>query len=173
MKTILSLFIIVLSIIGLSDAGYITYHEVTNQQVICGGSFDCGGVLDSPWAKIGPVPLSAVGMVYYSMILIIGIFYFLNFDIRKWSRPLFKNSKLNDPTKKLIINATTSDLLQTLTFAGFGFSIYLVFIMAFLIKAWCLYCLISALTSTLLFITATLLHNFPALNKFIKKFNSN
>lgn len=142
MKTVLSLLFVVFSLIGIADAGYITYEEITGREVQCGSGFDCGTVLDSPYAHIGPVPLSALGLVFYSSFFTLGILNFLDFDLHKIS---MLKGKLEWPRLFLILGG-----------AGFIFSLYLIFLMAVVIDAWCKFCLISAGTTTLLFITSVL-----------------
>ncbi len=134
-KVVASLLIIVLAIIGLLDAGYITYEKFQGVVPPCGVGFDCGRVLDSPWASIGPAPLSLLGLAFYTTFLCLGICHYLGIDTHHHLR----FSLLN--------------LLMTLASFGFAFSLYLVSLMAFVIEAWCLYCVISAMTSAALFIT--------------------
>lgn len=137
----LSLLIVVLSIVGIADAGYITYEEIQGVVPPCGPGFDCGAVLNSPYAHIGPVPLSALGLLYYTTILVLGFLHVSEVQIGK----IFgKNT--------LFSQLTTLDELVLLSTAGLLFSGYLVFLMAVIIGAWCKFCLISAGTSTLLFV---------------------
>lgn len=137
MKTLLSLTLVVLSLIGLSDASYLTYEKMMGKLPTCGGGFDCGQVLESSWAQIGPIPVSALGMGFYGTVLLLAGAHFLEL--------------------KLHPRVTTLQLLLLLTSIGLATSIFLVGLMAFVIQAWCLFCLISAATSTLLFVvTATL-----------------
>lgn len=155
MKTPLTLLIIILAIIGIADAGYITYEKFTGGVVACGGWFSCNTVLDSKWASIGPIPLSLLGLVYYTTVLILAGSLLLELPIHK---PLVTLSKKLLPT---FPDFTLAQLLMALTTFGFGFSAYLIFIMAVLIKGWCLYCLISATTCTLLFLTSLGLVRLP------------
>ena len=137
-KVFLSLMIIILAVLGLTDAGYISYEKLIGVTPVCQPGFDCGGVLNSPWAKIGPFPIAYLGFFYYLCILTLGILNYMQVDLRK------------------LINQnwfTPENLLTALTTFGFGFSLYLLMIMGVILKAWCLYCLLSALTSTTLFIT--------------------
>jgi dihydroorotate dehydrogenase/uncharacterized membrane protein len=149
MKVIITLFFIILSIIGIADSGFITYEKLAGIVPECGAGFDCGAVLNSEWSSIGPVPLAALGLLYYTTVFILGILLFVEFDIQSVVKKYLKLSK-----DSILKHVTTSELLLLTTTFGFLFSIYLVSIMAFFIGEWCKYCLISAGTSTLLFITA-------------------
>src|SRR3989338_9501936 len=146
MKTFLSLVIVSLAIIGILDAGYITYDKVWGITPRCGFGFECGRVLNSQWASVGPIPLSAIGLVYYLTILSLAAANFLEFPLIKvvithlsqifnwpWSGQIFRK----------IGNLSALRVMTYLTSLGLAFSIYLIGIMAFVIQSWCLYCLIS------------------------------
>ncbi len=141
MKTVLSLALVVLSIIGLADASYLTYEKFVGVIPSCSPGFQCGTVLESNWASIGPVPLSAFGMAHYALILALAIALVLEFDIVKY-----------------LITVTTKTTLLILTTWGFLFSMVLVGIMGLVLKAWCPFCLVSAATSSLLFISMLGIH---------------
>lgn len=139
MLTALKLSLVMLSIIGLADATYLTYEKLTGGSLVCGGGFDCGQVLTSPYSQIGPIPLSALGMMYYATVLVLASILVLQ---EKPSKLSFLSS---------LVPVSTIEAITLLTSTGFAFSIILVGIMGFVLKAWCFYCLISAGTSTLLF----------------------
>jgi uncharacterized membrane protein len=140
-KVFLSLAIIVFSLIGIVDAGYITYEKFLGQIPPCQTAFKCETVLTSKWANIGPIPLSVLGIVFYSAMLLLGIANYLEL-------PELKLGK-----KKIEV----VHLLALLGVFGFLFSMYLVFLMGVILHAWCLYCLISAANCVILFITTQLL----------------
>ena len=136
------LLLVMLSIIGIADAGYITYEELQGVVPPCGAGFDCGAVLQSPYAHIGPVPLAALGLVFYIVILVLAVLHVTEFKLAAWL-----------PRWRWLAGITALDLLAVLSGAGLLFSAYLVTLMAVVIEAWCKYCLISAGTSTLIFLT--------------------
>lgn len=153
MKVFLSLLFIIFSLIGIADSGYISYEELSGAEVQCGPGFECGTVLDSPWANIGPIPLAVVGFLFYVFVFKIAILNFLEIDIQDlFEKYLPGYEKLSE--NHLLKQLTSSEILLTITSAGFLFSMYLVSVMAFILQAWCQFCLISALTSTLLFIVS-------------------
>ncbi len=156
MKTALSLLYIVLSMIGIADAGYITVNEylIPGREVVCGPGFDCSSVLDSPYAHIGPFPLAVLGLVFYSTVFILGVLNFLEVDVRPFFNRLANKLKLNKLSPIRFI--TTHELLVFLTIFGALFSLYLLIVMGYILRAWCQFCLISAGTSMSLFLITIL-----------------
>lgn len=133
------------AIIGILDASYITWEKVNHVIPPCSPGFACETVLTSKWASIGPVPLSALGLLFYVSVLLIASLLFLEIPYIKIAKSKF----------------SVFQILQFLTAFGFLFSLYLVFVMGVLIQGWCLYCLFSAATSTTLFILTRALKGDP------------
>ncbi len=129
MKTLVALLIVIVSFLGILDAGYITYEKVKGVIPPCSPGFACGTVLESSYASIGPVPLSVLGLFFYATVFIFAILNFVEIS----------------HVKIFGLKLHTHDILLSLSIFGVGFSGYLIFIMAVVLKAWCLYCLISAL----------------------------
>ncbi len=125
-KTIAVVFLII-GFIGFLDSTYLTVQHYRGESPKCAIFTGCATVASSKYATVGPIPLSLLGSLYYFAIFILSIAYF---DTRK---------------EKIII------LISYLTIAGFIASIYFVYLQIFTIKALCLYCIISAASSTLLF----------------------
>lgn len=120
----------VLSLLGVADALYLTLKHYSNAPVPCSVGFfsNCGHVLESQYSITFGVPIALLGLLYYlsttaSLALIIS-----------YPKRIFKYF-----------------LILTTSF-GFIFSLYLVFLQLVVINAICLYCMASALISTLLFI---------------------
>lgn len=132
LKQLLILATIVLSLLGLLDAGYLTYEKLSGGLPPCGAGFDCGEVLSSEFSHIGPIPVSALGMMYYMTVLVIASTWLL---------------EIKPP-----LSITWQYQLLVLSSIGLGVSMLLVAIMAWVLESWCFYCLISAAISTLLFI---------------------
>lgn len=152
MKTFIPLLFIIFSIIGIADSSFITYEKFAGIVPDCGTGFDCGAVLNSKWSSIGPIPLSLLGLVYYLTVFALGVFVVLEVDLQKPLHSFFDKLKIKQDS--ILRQLTTAELLLLVTTFGFGFSIYLVSLMAFIIGEWCKYCLISAAASSLLFITS-------------------
>lgn len=157
MKIILSLILVILSIVGIADSSYITYEKLAGLTPDCGTGFDCGTVLNSEWSSIGPVPLSLLGFVFYLTVFILSVLNYLDFDLKKYLESPF--NKLGFKKNSIFRLVTVQELILAVTIFGALFSGYLVFLMAFIIEAWCKYCLISAFTSLSLFIVSSIFYN--------------
>lgn len=138
------------SFVGMLDAGYLTYEKLTHQTPGCGAGFDCSGVLNSPWASIGPVPLSAIGLLFYLTVYVICVLSLVGITLPKWGQPTIWQNFLHFFTRHA--DVPNVPYLITLGTMGLVFSLFLIFLMGVVIQAWCLYCLISALVSSALFL---------------------
>lgn len=124
--SILALTVLVLSFIGLTNALYLVQAYTGVQELACsiGG---CTTVADSPYSSLFGVSLSSLGALFF-----LGLF---------------------------VLSAGTlllrSALLSGLIFlsAGIGalFSLYFMYLQFFVIQAICIYCLLSAVVSVLVF----------------------
>ncbi len=138
---ILAIVFLLLGIVGFFDAAYLTIEHYRNVLPVCNFISGCDVVLLSKYSMIGPIPLALLGVVYYSVI-IFGSILFLDLKINK------------------ILH-----LLAAYTLVGILASVYFLYLQVFVIKALCLYCLISALTSTLLFVNGLITYKLTAENK--------
>jgi uncharacterized membrane protein len=111
--------ILTLSIAGFVDATYLAMKRLIGSPVTCYAFNGCGTVDASPFSSIFGIPLSLLGAIFYGITILLLVQYFL----RK---------------QKKILNLAVIALI----FGGV-FSIYLIILQAFFIKAWCLYCLIA------------------------------
>lgn len=118
--------IIVLAVAGLFDSGYLYLMRIKGENLACSILEGCNVVAVSPYSEIYGVPLSLLGVIFYATTLCIGLLFFT-----KWSAH----------APRLFYIAAAVGL-----FLSFCFSC----IQVFLIGAWCIYCIISALISTLL-----------------------
>ncbi|MBU0576268.1 vitamin K epoxide reductase family protein [Patescibacteria group bacterium] len=133
-KTFISLLLVILPFIGLFDAGYVTYEVFSGRVPVCRPPFQCATVLENQWAYIAGLPLSFYGFIFYAIVFSLAVMNFLE----------IKQKRIKD------VRGT----LRKLATFGFLFAIYVLFLMAFVIKAWCLWCLISAIILTIFFITS-------------------
>lgn len=60
-------FLATVSSFGTALTGYLTWSKLTNNHVVCPLS-GCTSILSSPYAQIGPVPLSALGLLGYATV---------------------------------------------------------------------------------------------------------
>jgi uncharacterized membrane protein len=118
---------IVLALIGLGVATYLTYVHYDGIQPVCGLGGDCEKVQTSEWADLAGVPVALLGLIGYAAIL----------------ATLFVERE-----EALVAGALVA-------LVGFGFSAYLTYRELFSIDAICPWCVASAVIMTLLAIIMT------------------
>lgn len=118
----------VLSFGGFLDATYLAAKYYLGEPVVCSILNGCEKVTSSQYAAIFGIPVALLGSLYYLLIFVLTVIY-LDSRNEKFFR-----------------------LAAGLTPIGFLASLIFVYLQVFVIHALCLYCLISAATSTLLFI---------------------
>ena len=125
--------------LGILDTGYLAYEHFSGVVPPCTIN-GCERMLTSEYAVIFGVPLGLWGLAFYSSVLTLAVLSYF------WeSRKTF-----------LILLSTTA--------IGFLMSLGFVYIQLFVLKAICMYCMISAATATALF--ALTLYLFIILRKF-------
>lgn len=122
---------IALSLIGLVVSIYMTAYKLLDNDAMCLGSGDCASVNASPYSEIYGIPVAAVGVVGY-----LAIFVLLLLERR--------GSKFLVATAPLAVFG--------LSVGGFAFTVYLVYLEIYIIKALCPFCVASQVTMTILFI---------------------
>lgn len=132
------------------DAGYLTYEKLSGGGVACGQGFDCNAVLNSKWASMGPIPLSVFGLFFYLMVWFVAMSLLMEVDFSVFGKKIVQSLKWRESHPLNFL--TAREVLTILAGFGFLFSMYLVFLMGVVIGEWCLYCLISALTSSSIFL---------------------
>jgi uncharacterized membrane protein len=119
---------IILGGIGFADAFYLTYQHYSGAPIPCSLLKGCEAVTSSAYAVLAGVPVALLGVFYYSSITILVL------AAAFWRNRLF-----------LLRYAAF------LTPLGFTASLWFVYAQLFVLKAICIYCMLSATTSTLLF----------------------
>lgn len=117
-----------LSAVGFADATYLTVKHFLGTPIPCSILKGCEQVTNSQYAVVFGIPVALLGSFYYLTILVLAAIYF-------------------DSRRPAVLK-----LLAYLTPFGFLASLWFVYLQIFVIKAICLYCMISATTSTILFI---------------------
>lgn len=120
-------FISMLVLAGLVVAAYLSYVEITHVAAVCGPVGECNIVQSSPYAQILGIPVAVLGLVNY---LVVGALW-------AWQRARPQNRQ-------------TAVALLLLSLFGVFFSIYLTALELFVIHAVCLWCLTSAVVTTLI-----------------------
>lgn len=118
-RTILYTIVAIVAVAGLADATYLTVQALTGETLSCGGSPDCFRVLGSSYAKLGGIPVAILGALAYFT-----VFTFATFAAFGYPRaPKF---------------------LALIAGAMFLTTLWLLYVQAFLLHAYCRYCLFSA-----------------------------
>ena len=115
----------VISLAGLADATYLTVQALTGETLVCGGSPDCFRVLGSSYARVGGIPVAMCGTLAY-----FSVFSFATFAAFGYTR-----------ARTFLILTIAAMFLVTLWF---------LYVQAFLLHAFCRYCLFSAAVTFLL-----------------------
>lgn len=120
---------ITLTLAGLGVAGYLSYVETQMVSAVCGPIGDCNAVQSSAYARLfGVLPIGVLGLLGYLAMLAVRLAFKYLVHFRRF----------------LAISLTGLSVFAVV------FSIYLTYLEPFVIKAVCLWCLISAVIVTLL-----------------------
>src|SRR5260221_7580327 len=143
---------IILSFLGSLDAAYLTIIHYKNIIPPCSIAHGCETVLTSQYATIGPVPIALLGVFFYlSCLGLLGSIFYSSSE-RSESRSQNDTSSRQDGYRTVIRQARTiMNLLFLLTGLGALTAIGLILIQAFILHAYCQYCLASEAIDFLLF----------------------
>ncbi|RMF29493.1 MAG: vitamin K epoxide reductase family protein [Chloroflexi bacterium] len=119
-----------LSLIGIGVSGYLTWSHLAGQSPYCGSYHGCETVQSSPYAEVGGVPVAAVGLLGY--LILLGL-------------SLLRGRVRGEMAFYLPV------ALFGVALIGFLYSLYLTYLEAFVIRAWCFWCVTSALVITAIF----------------------
>jgi uncharacterized membrane protein len=125
--------IAVLSMAGLFVAFYLFAHSMGWTGPLICGIGECATVQSSKWAKVGPVPVSALGIIGYLVML---------------------GASLRGLQPAAVASRGVSGLLVASSTIALAYSAWLTWLEAFVIHAWCQWCVISAILVTLIFLAA-------------------
>ena len=114
---VLRVAIAAVALAGAAVAGYLTYVHYRPAALICTGSGGCEAVQDSSYAELAGIPVALVGLVAYLVVL----------GLVVWDTELART------------------LAATIAVSAVGFAAYLVAVQAFVIDAWCVWCLVNDL----------------------------
>ncbi len=120
-----------LALVGVFISGYMLLFKLGLIGTLACGSGSCGAVQASSWAVFLGVPVPAWGVVGYALIL---------------------GLALTGLQPRWIRDRRLGMTLFALAAVAFGFSAYLTAIEAFVLRAWCRWCVVSAIIATLIFI---------------------
>lgn len=126
--TYFAIAFLAIALLGFADATYLTIKHYQGEAPTCIITKGCGVVATSKYATIFEIPVALLGTLYYLSIIILAVAYL--------------------DTKKTIVLT----IMARLTWVGLIASLYFVGLQLFVIKALCLYCIVSAGSSFTLFI---------------------
>jgi uncharacterized membrane protein len=124
-RAILYTLAALVALAGLTDAIYLTVQAFTGETLACGGSPDCFRVLGSQYSRLGGIPVAAFGTLAYFC-----VFSFATFAAFGYAR-----------AKTFLMLTVGAMFLATMWF---------LYVQAFLLHAYCRYCLFSAAITFLL-----------------------
>lgn len=135
-RTTLLWLVLVLSFIGVADTWYLAYSALTDTALSCGINVidGCNTVAQSEYSRLLGIPLGLYGVAFYALTFILA-------------------GVLLAVPKHGIAKA-----LFALSGIGLVFSLYFLGLQVFVIKALCVYCLVSIALSLLTFTFAYQIH---------------
>ncbi|HEY6806643.1 MAG TPA: vitamin K epoxide reductase family protein [Pyrinomonadaceae bacterium] len=122
---VLYVVIAIVSICGLTDALYLTVEHLTGESVQCTVIHGCSEVLSSSYATIAGYPLAGLGALAYFTVFSLAILALFRYHI-------------------------AGKLLLPLVLVMCLVSLWLIYLQAFVIHAFCQFCLLSAATTFVL-----------------------
>jgi len=125
--------VLALSFVGIFDSGYLTLkHYDTSIPLKCTFFNGCDFVLNSKYSIIFGLPASLYGLIFYLLVFSLALVF------------LFSKKSRRDIIPSLF----------SLSILGVSVSGYFLYLQFIVLKSICFYCLISAVTSTLIFVLA-------------------
>lgn len=123
------MLIIALAVIGIANTSYLSYHSIKKTPVKCVFFPNewCRKVQQSKFSRTFGFPNSFAGLGMYVALLVLTLLYSAGTLNVFWP-------------------------ILAIVWAGFIFSMYFTFIQAFVLKAFCTWCVLSAAEFTLLFL---------------------
>ncbi len=126
---------VIIGFLGFLDATFLTAEHYLGPLLGCPIFSGCDKVLISPYSAVGSIPVALFGAIYYLAIFILSIAYLDTGRVR---------------ILKFAANLTPLGLIASLWF---------LYLQLFVIKALCFYCIISLITSILLFVLGLLMRS--------------
>lgn len=128
------IILIIAALVGFTDAIYLTIKHYLGELPVCTVVSGCEEVAVSEYSQIAGIPISLMGTIFYTVILILGVAWL---DTRSTS---------------------ILEKLPLITVPGFLFSVWLMYLMIAVIEAMCIYCVLSAFTTTVVMILSLWMH---------------
>ena len=142
----------ILGLIGVYLSGHLTYlHFAPDAAEFCSFSaeWDCDKVNKSKWSYIDVVfmeiPVSILGLLTYLVFFIVPLLVVKGVDFTRMPKAVGLRRLNNFFTQKGVMT-----MLLLLAGAGVLFSLYLTYIEAFILKTFCLYCVLQQVVIVLI-----------------------
>ena len=119
--------IAILALIGFSDALFLSMKRAENVIPSCSLT-GCENVLTSQYSEIFGISVALIGVIYYSFHIVFSILGLV------WKRKIFQY------------------LQRIFVTGGMAMTLYFVFLQLFVIKSICMYCMLSATVTTVMFV---------------------
>ncbi|RJQ37121.1 vitamin K epoxide reductase family protein [Candidatus Parcubacteria bacterium] len=126
--SVLSAALIIAAAIGFLDAAYLAAKYFTGGPIACSVLDGCDTVTKSAYAVPAGIPVAVLGVMFYASVLVLAL--------------VFRERR----------SVTIARLLAIAGAIGFLASVWLVSVQVFILDALCLYCILSAGSSTAIFI---------------------
>lgn len=128
---------VILSFIGLTNSFYLVQAHVKGEELNCSILSGCNAVAASPYSIFLGVPLASWGVLFYFGMFILAAIM-------------------------LVVRVRLLSHVFTLgASVGFVASLYFSYLQFFIIKAVCMYCMLSAIVSTFILAAALLIIRLP------------
>lgn len=121
------------ALVGAITAGYVWRHKQTGRPLVCPLGSDCERVVHSRFSRMFGWPVELLGLGYYGLLLVVYGLAILSPEL--WPQSVYL-------------------ALTVITTLAFLLSAYLVRVQIVQLREWCVWCLLSALCSTIIFLAA-------------------
>ena len=112
---------------GLGVAAYLTYVHYQPEALVCTAGGGCETVQESSYAELVGIPVALLGVLTYVAVLV----------LVAWDSELART------------------LAAAIALTAAGFAVYLIVLQAFVIDAWCVWCLVNDLVIVPLLVVGT------------------
>lgn len=116
--------------VGIALSLYLFFKKISHTTLACPRSHPCDTVTHSRFSRLGGIPNELLGVVYFSLVVLL----------------------LSVPVAGALLSWVSYFLFFILIIGGL-YSLYLVGIQAFIIRAWCAWCIAIAVTNAVLIVS--------------------